>query len=480
MQKIFRYRELADALEQQIEQGAYRPGEKLPGTRKLARKFNVSINTVLHAQKVLEHRGLIEALPRSGFYVRQAERLPKNKKGDGSRLSSNLRSDTTKLSETKPRLVERQGLVMNLIAAAHEPDVVSLGAALPHESFFPHDLLRKYISRQLRSTPRLLSQYSFPPGDGGLRNSISKKMIRDGSSASPEDIVITSGCHDALILALKAVTEPGAIVALESPTYYGILQALESMELQALEIPSTSQGIDLQALERACSEWTVSACVLVSNFSNPLGNLMSIEKKLAVLDILSSNHVPLIEDDVYGDLAFSGERPAPMTSLDSAADVIYCSSFSKSLAPGFRIGWVHSPRFAEKLGYLKFTQSLGVAPVEQVALDAYLRDEHYPRHIRHLQRRLSAQVKSTASLLRECFPSDTSISTPKGGFVLWLELEQDFDSYAFYHQALKNGVSIAPGRVFSTSGQYTNCMRLNCAQPWAELEPALITLANLF
>lgn len=461
------YQTLADSIAQQIQQQTLQTGEKLPGTRTLAKHHGVSINTVIEAQKLLEQRGLVEAKPRSGFYV--CYRSPAAAATEPTHF------------KPAPALVKNQQLVLDLLQATQNDDLLPLGAALPNPSFLPTDSLRKTISRSVRHHADDFNRYSFPPGLLALRRQIAKRMFGLGCNVGADDIVVTNGCHEAVLLALKAVTKAGDVVALESPTYYGLLQAVDSLQLKALEIPTDPvSGIDLDALERACKQWHVKACVIVSNFSNPLGSCPSVHRKKALLALLDNHDVPLVEDDIYGDLASNGERPAPIKQFDTTGNVLYCNSFSKTLSPGLRIGWIAPGRFTEQINYLKFTQSLATSTLEQQVLADYLASGQLERHLRRLRDKLATQIARTRQLVLEHFPKGTRVSDPKGGFVVWVTLPEGCDAMQLHEKASEQGISIAPGSLFTTGDLYGNCFRINCAQPWdVRYEQGLTTLARL-
>lgn len=464
-----RYEQLADHLARQIRAGRFRPGDRIPGTRLLSETHGVSINTVLQAQKLLESQGLIEAIPRSGFFVRwrseETSRLP----------------DTRPKTTLKPILVQRQRLALDLIQATSNTNLVQLGAALPHESYFPGRALQRIAARITRTQDTGLMRYEVPPGLPSLCESLALRMVGYGCEVSAADILITNGCHEALGIALKCVAEPGDVVLLESPTYYGLLQAVDTLGLRAIEIPChPGSGIDLDKVRDACERWNVKACIVVSNFSNPLGSCPDNQQKQALLTLLSSYKVPLVEDDIYGDLAFDGHRPSPYKRYDTTGEVLYCSSFSKSVSPGMRVGWLSPGRYMEKASYLKFTQSIAGPTLNQLILDEYLRNGGMDKHLRKIRRCYAANVSKCIDLIRTTFPMGTRTSQPRGGFVLWIQLPAHFDTSELYQRALEQKISIAPGYLFSSDQRFKDHFRINCALPWeARLLPALRTLAEL-
>ncbi len=463
------YEELAQQLATQIQNRSLLLGDRLPGTRRLATKHRVSINTVLQAQSLLENWGMISAKPRSGYFVCW--------RGEDSA------EHTIKLTEFNPapQLVKNQKLVLDLVQNTEDKNLVQFGAALPDSDFFPIKKLQRSASHVIRTQDELYSRYSFPPGDLNLRKQLSKRMHSKNCAVGPEELVITSGCHEAILLALKALTKPGDIVALESPTYYGLLQIIDSLQLKALEIPtSPREGMDQTALTQACKEWDIKACVIVSNFSNPLGCSASLQQKKSILSILTNNNIPLIEDNIYGDLSFDGFQPSTFKSLDTKGNVLYCNSCSKTVSPGLRVGWIAPGRYLEKVTYLKFTQTLATPTLDQQILCRYLMEGNYDQHIRKIRAVLAARIFQIRALILKHFPPGTSVSKPEGGFVLWITMPRKFDSMIFYELALKNKISIAPGPLFTTGNKYKNCFRINCALSWDnKIEQAIEVLGRI-
>lgn len=444
------YHQLAATITEQIAENIFKPGDKLPSTRALARKHQLSINTVIEAQKLLESQGIIQAKPRSGYYVRQP-------------IATECPAPAEQF-EPAPKLFQNQALVLKLVQSISDPKLIHLGTTLPDPSYFPIESLNKCASRSIRYGNNQLAHYSFPPGSGELRELLSRRMGLIGCKTSKDNLVVTNGCHEALLLALRSLTSPGDIVALESPTYYGLLQIIDTLRLKVLEIPTSADaGIDAQALDKACQQWPVKACVLVTNFSNPLGASPTLVQKQNLLDTLIRHQVPLIEDDIYGDLAFDGHRPEPIKSLDKTGNVLYCSSFAKSLSPGLRIGWIEPGRFTAKVNYMKFAQSLSCSAIDQAVVSDFLSSGQYDKHIRKLQRKLMLAVKTCRTNILAHFPDGTRVSNPKGGFVLWVELPKTCDSLRLHQLALAEHISFAPGQLFSTSSKYSNYMRISCA-----------------
>ena len=462
------YDQVAKQLAGQIDRGLYGPGDRLPGVRRLARQFGVSISTIVQAQRLLEDDGRIEARPRSGYYVR-AQTWPRPESPAISRPT------------IRPVPVTGQELVLRLVQAANEPGFVQLGAAVPAPDFLPTGTMQRALVAAARSGGEDLATYQFPPGSHELRRQIARRMADAGCQVAPDEIVITSGCQEALILALRAVTGPGDVVAVESPCFYGLLQAIDSLGLKALEIPTDpATGISLEALELALEKWPVRACVLSANFSNPLGGIMPIERKRALVALLARHDLPLIEDDIYGDLGFESGRPPALRAFDDTGGVIYCASFSKTLSPGLRVGWMVPGRWREQVAYLKYVTSLAAPTLSQQAVADFLGQGGYERHLRRVRNHYARHVASMTRAVGRYFPAGTRVTRPRGGFVIWVEFPETVDALALCQKALAERISIAPGTVFSASGKYRNCIRLNCAQPWSDtLEQALLSLGRM-
>ena len=293
--------------------------------------------------------------------------------------------------------------------------------------------------------------------------------------------MITSGCIEALNICLRAVTSRGDIVAVESPTYFGILSILESLGLRVLEIATDPrEGVDLGALQTALRKYRVSACLFMTNFHNPLGSCMPEGKKKELVNLLAKKEIPLIEDDIYGDLPFGLRRPPAAKSFDRKGLVLWCSSFSKILSPGYRIGWTAPGRFQKQVERLKFVSSMGTGTLPQLVIAEFLEHSSYDRYLRKIRGAYQSQVQRVAQAVGKYFPEGTRVTRPEGGFVLWVELPRNVDSVDLYERAREKNISIAPGPIFSSKNKYRNFLRLNCGLMWSEkLDHALLTLGRL-
>lgn len=460
------YRKLADELASLIKAGGFQPGDRMPGVRSQAQLRGLSIATVISAYRQLEDWGLLEVRNRSGFYVKTQTRL----------IVAPPRIVVTTM---RPAPVTGQDMVVQLIKAASDPAIVQLGAAVPATEFLPTRAIEQAFTKAARQYRVRTANYEFSPGAPELRRQLSRRLADAGCAVHPDNLVITNGCQEALTLALRTVTSPGDVVAIESPTFYGLLQVIESLGLEALEIPTNPHsGMSLEALELALSRWPVKACVVTPNFSNPLGCLMPDEHKQKLVAMLKAREIPLIEDDIYGDLSFSHARPSLLKGLEE--NVMLCSSFSKTLSPGLRVGWIAPGRYQDKVEYMKYVLNLATATLPQVAVTELLENGQYERHLRRVRGDYAQAVTRMTEAIIHYFPEGTKITRPEGGFVIWLELPGEIDSFALARSALAQGISIAPGPIFSASQKYRQFIRLSCACVWGNrIERALASLARL-
>jgi len=464
----FLYERLASEIAEQIEQGLFRAGERLPGVRVFSGQRNISAATAVAVYRRLEEDGLIEARPRSGFYVRSRPRI-RIPEPDISRPS------------VRPRAISGQQLAMQLSKATNEPHTVQLGAAVPGPGFLPERAVERALSSAARLHRQRVIGYAFPPGAPELRQQLARRMAECGCHTPADEIIVTNGCQEAIVLALRAVTEPGDVVAIESPTFYSLLQAIEALGLKALEIPTHPRdGLSLEALQLALEQWRVKACILVPNYSNPLGYLMPDERKQRLVALLARHQVALIEDDVYGDIGFSQRRPSVCKAYDEEGMVLYCASFSKTLSPGLRVGWIAPGRYREKVEYLKYVTNMATATAPQIAVAELLRSGAYERHLRKARDRYARAVERMIEAVDRHFPEGTRVTRPQGGFVVWVELGEPIDTFELSQRLLDRQISIAPGPIFSATQKYRNCLRLSCACEWDDqVERALATIAGL-
>jgi DNA-binding transcriptional MocR family regulator len=462
------YERLAADLAGLVEKGALRAGDRLPSVRVLSEQRGVSVSTVLQAYLLLESRGVVETRPQSGHYVRamRAARAPE------PRVRKTLTQSTR---------VSVSDLVARVYRAASNPGTVLLGAGHMSPALLPTERLNRGLAAVARAAGGPGIAYDMPPGLPALRRQIARRAADCGVAIGPDDVVTTVGTMEALHLCLRAVARAGDTIAVETPAYMGVLQLIESLGMRVLEIPShAATGIDLGLLDDALRRHRVRACVVVANFSNPLGALMPDEAKAELARILARREVPLIEDDIYGDLNFEGARPRPVRAFDRHGMVMLCASFSKTLAPGYRVGYVLPGRWREAVERLKFSQTIATPTLPQMAIADFLETGGYERHLRKLRRCIAEQVTRVSEAIALHFPEGTRISRPRGGFLLWVEMPAGKSALELHARAAERGVSVAPGPIFSAKQRFANCVRISCGFPWSDtIARAVRTLGEI-
>lgn len=462
------YIQVADGLEKMIAEEVLRIGDKLPSVRVLSEEYGISMGTAFQAYYQLEGRGLIESRPKSGYYVRfNHHRFPA------------LPELTTQ--DAFSHEVSVKEMIASIYTDIVAGDVINLALAVPDPSLLPAAKLNKSVMYAVRNTRDNCISYEHTQGNMELRKQIAKLSFNWGGKINPDDVIVTSGCLEAISICLKAVTRYGDTVAVESPAYFGIYQAIESLGLKAVEIPTHPvTGVDLNALQKAIKKFSVKACVFVPNFNNPLGSCMPEENKEKLVELITRHNIPLIEDDIYGELYFGKMRPRPCKYYDTKGWVMYCSSLSKSLSPGYRIGWVIAGNFFDQVKQLKRIQNISSPTLTQAAMAHFLMHGRYEYHLKNLRKALHTQSLRYLQAIIKYFPSDTKVSRPHGGFILWLELNKNVNSFKLRTEAMKHHISIVPGKIFSAGQTYTNCIRISFGKPWSdEVDYGLMLLGKI-
>ena len=467
MTSLLLYQRIAQQLAEDIRRGVYQPGERVPSVRKMSSQLSVSHATVLQAYANLEDMGLIRARPQSGFYVHQ---------------TAGLTAPTPDIARVEwPSMVTRSSIISQVLTESRQEGVFPLGAAVPHVDYLPVRSLHQQLAKVTRfQSPRAFS-YMFSPGYEPLRRQVAIRMRDAGVVVDPSEVVITHGCVDAIHMALRVMTQPGDLIAAESPTYYGLLQLAEVLGLKVIEIPSDpTTGLSLEALQLAANQWPIKALVLTARLSNPLGGSIPEERQKQLLRLTADHGIRVIEDDIYGELLFEPGRSKALKAYDRDDQVVYCSSFSKTLSPGVRIGWIIAGRYQEEVERLQTFSTHSACSVTQMGVAAYLENGGYDRHLRHIRQEYRKNMTAYQLAVQQHFPEGTQMTRPHGGFILWVSLPGKVSAQELHVRALQQGISIAPGLIFSNTEQFNNCLRLTCGVPWnRESERAIITLGTL-
>jgi DNA-binding transcriptional MocR family regulator len=463
-----RYEDLANAMAAEIRAGSVAVGSRMPSLRHVMAQHGVSQSTVLRTYYLLEERGLIRAQERSGYYV-----------APGAAVGAGRSPRTAALAESSK--VDISDLVFSVLDAAKHPGLVPLGSAFPSPQLFPLPRLAKSLAQAARLVSPWSTVVDLPPGNEHLRRQIALRYMGMGISQPMEEIVVTNGALEALNLCLMAVTRPGDVVAVESPGFYAALQAIERLDLRAVEIPvDPATGLDLDALADALKKYPIRACWFMTNFQNPTGVTLPVGKKKALVELLAHHEVPLIEDDVYGELHFQADYPLPALAFDKRGLVMHCSSFSKTLAPGYRIGWAAAGKFTDRVQRLKLMTTLSASIPIQAGIADYLQHGGYDRHLRKLRGALREQLREMATAILRWLPPGVRWTRPDGGYFVWIEFPEAIDAMELHRLAIEQGVSLAPGPIFSATHAFEHCVRLNFGHPWSpRIDDAIRVLGEL-
>lgn len=465
----FRYARLADDLEGKIRDGVYRSGEKMPSLRKLHDQTGLSITTVYQAYIELEKRGVVAPRQKSGYYVKPL-------------LGRILPPPEAQKLRLVPKKVTTNTLAYSIVEDMSNPDFLQLGGSVVMPDLLPYKQLARCMRTASAETmKRNLMRYENPYGSAALKRQIAQRMVGQARQTVLDEMVITSGCIEAVSLCLQAVASAGETVVVESPTYPWFLQIIEDQNKFAIEIPTDPQaGIDLDQLARVVQKTAVAACLLVPNFHNPLGYVMPDENKKRLVKMMGAQNIPIIEDNIHGELYFGSARPTTLKSMDRRGLVLHCASFSKTLSPGLRVGWTLPGRYADRVKRLKMNSTVASPTLNQQVVAQFLKTGAFDRHLRRLRTALKNQITNTALAIARHFPEDTRITAPQGGLTLWVELNKNVDGLKVFQEARKQRISIFPGSICSTTGRYRNCIRISCGYPWSEkIEAGIRTLAKI-
>ena len=466
--KTPKYQQIAEQLTRHIEEGAFSPGEAAPSVRRLSRQWNVSITTILKAYYLLEARGLLIPRPRSGFYV--SHRLP----------GAPPEPDLSNPDPDPSSVGMRELITMIILRDTLNPRLAQLGAAHPAPELTATRALNRIMAAAARRLGDRAGLYMTPSGNRPLRQQIVKHAVNAGCTLDAEELIITSGCGEAISTCLQAICKPGDTVAVESPICFDVFQYMENLGLKALEIPTHPRdGISIEALRFALENNSVQACLVISNFNNPLGSCIPDQRKKELVSLLTRHHVPLIENDIVADIHYSDKRPLSAKAFDTEGLVLWCGSFSKTLSPGLRVGWAAAGRYRSTVAWLKYSTSMATATLPQVAVADFMAEGGYRQHLRRIRRIYQGRVAELRRAVIRFFPDDIRVTDPAGGYLLWIELPEAIDALTLYKTALNEGIAITPGHLFSTGNRYRNFIRLNAANWSEDVAPAIQRLGRV-
>ena len=458
-----RYEELAMDIRTQIANNTWRSGEKIPSVRMSCRNYNVSNSTVLQAYQLLESEGWIIAKPQSGYFVAP--------KVDGVDYQPPVAREKKAINDR----------LFDFLKSSSAKGIVPFGSAFPDPDLFPLPTLTRNLASAGRKMTGASVINNLPPGSESLRRQIAQRYLQQGISVNHQDVVITSGAMEALNLSLQTVTQSGDHVVIESPAFYGALQAVERLGLKPIEVDVCPvKGLDIEQFEIVLKNNNVKACWLMTTFQNPTGTSLSDEAKRRVVEIAEHNNTYIIEDDVYGDLYHEGHKPKPLKASDKTDSVLLCGSYSKSLCPGYRVGWVVNARFNDAIQKLQLLSTLSSSAPVQLGVTHFLTHESYDNHLRKLRKSLLERKARFIEIIKQYFPHSIKIEDPAGGYFIWIRFNSGFDSQQLHQLAIAQGISVASGDLFSEQGRVDNAIRLNFSYELTqERENALVLLGKL-
>lgn len=464
--KSYRYQAFASVIEKNIREGIYKPGHKLPSVRELKEQYNTSVSTIQNGYEYLIIRGLVESIPKSGYYV--SNQFLELKKPEGKRSVPVIRD-----------AVFTSNLALTTTTGAPRHMITEFNVAAPGDLMVPQKLLLRTMQQVIRTHGAGLLRYYPANGSLALRTSIAKRAAGYHTTLIPEELIITDGALQALYIALAAVCEPGDVIAVESPCVFSALEVIRMLKLKVIEIPLDNyNGLDLEELSNACATTSIKAILVTPNFQNPTGILFSDEQKKELLAIAQQFNIALIENDIYGDLNFSGVRPATIKSFDESGLVMTYSSYSKTLAAGIRLGWLSAGKFFKEAEQIKFSLGSTVAPVYQETVHQLLESGSYDRHVRKFRMQLAKNAYYTLNLLATHFPENTKILTPAGGYNIWFEMPEEINMDDFYERCKQIGVRFTPGHTFSFSPAFRQFFRVVFADKYSAKRKEALKLAG--
>lgn len=456
MAKQAKYKQLGRALITDIENQIYQPGDSLPSLRNFCAIHQVSMTTALTCYRYVELKGYITSKPKYGYFV-----------------SHHFQSEVT---YTFPAF---QAKTKTIAPPVSDPaqDTQSLATAELDSQLIDTKLLNKSLATICKHHDEIWG-YAATKGEMTLRHSLSNHFATQGFSVLAHDLTITHGCLDAVQLAVEVISNENDIILVSSPCYSGLLDILFMLKRRVLEIPSTDQGVDLTQMETALKTQKIAGCLLTSNYQNPTGHCLTNAQKQRIAELAYCYQTPIIEDDVFRELSHNNSVPLPIKHFDQHGWIIWCGSFSKSLSAGLRLGWCAPGKVYEQFTTQQKVRTLGSNKPMQLAIAHYIKQGHYLRHLKHINRQLAAHKHQYLTYLTPKLPKNCSIYIPAGGLVLWLKIP-GLNTLLLSKELAQSGIYIKPGKQFSSTSLYNDCFRLNIGLILSEpVKAQLNTIAN--
>lgn len=455
------YQQIAEQIKSQISRGYLPTGARLPTVRQLAEEVGVTRLTVHNAYNELQAEGWVESVVGRGTFVARGVRSPE--------IIAGIDPPTTPA-----------GVIENMVSLSQLTGIRSLAYAYPDNSLLPVNDFWDALAA-LRDEGTTLMQYGSPQGNPQLRIELAGLLQERGISAMPGDILITTGATQGLALVTQALTKPGDTIMVELPTYLGFINILTSYGLRPVGIPRDEQGPRLEIMEQVIVQQRPRFCYLIPNFHNPTGRSMTPDRQQALLALAEKYGMLLIEDDIYGRLAYDEPPPPAMKARDRAGVVVYLGSLSKDLLPGVRVGYIVAPEpLRQRLPALRGTMDLFGPQTLERALAYFLHQKKFKPHLRRILPVYKERRDALVEALEECMPAQVHWTQPQGGFACWLTLPAVSRLDDLYNAALQRGVAFTPGSVFMIEPDHHTHLRLCFGnQPPEVIQESVVILSDL-
>lgn len=449
--QTYKYEIFTSIIESKIKSGILKPGSRLSSIREIKETFHLSTSSVQSGYDYLVIKGLVRNMPRSGYFVAF------------DILQNEVESPLNQYSIDKNETFNKN---LTLISARNKPsEYASFNSATPTDLLIPQKLILRKMQGVIREKGTSLLRYYPANGSLELRNQIADRASQYGCMFNPEELIITDGALQALYIALASVTNTGDLIAVESPCVFSVLEVIANLKLRIIEIPvRIGEGLDIQYLKRSCIDNRIKALVVTPNFHNPTGNLMTDATKQELVSIAEDYQFPIIENDIYGDLYFGNKRPSNICNFDKQGWVMTFSSFSKTLAPGIRLGWLHPGRYYAETERLRFSLGRSVAPIYQELLIKLLEDHSYDKHLRLFRKQLYKQAGEVLEALRTHFPEGSYFENPQGGYSIWGSLPKEVNMDLFYRYCEDQRILFTPGEIFTYTDHLSHHFRIIFAE----------------
>lgn len=462
--RTYKFEPFTSDIEKNIRDGIYKPGHKLPSVRDLKKQYHTSLSTIQNGYEHLIILGLVISIPKSGYYVA----APANQE------EKNISQDNPVVRDA---VFERN--VELITSSRGEKKLVEFNVATPGDLIISQKLLLRTMQNIIREKGVGLLRYYPANGSEELKTNIIKHAAGYQTRLSSQELLVTDGALQALYIALSSVCNAGDIVAVESPCVFSILEVIRVLNLKVIEVPlDLMNGFDVGFFKKACETNKIKAVVITPNFHNPTGILLSDEVKKELVQVIQKYNVAVIENDIYGDLNFSGKRPSTLRSYDESGLTITYTSYAKTLAPGIRLGWLAAGKFLKRAEQIKFSMGSTVSPVYQETVNRLLSTNSYDRHLRAFRMQLAKNAYFTINLLSEHFPEGTFAVPPSGGYNLWVKMPDHVNMNNFYDQCERIGIKFTPGYTFSFSGMFARNFRIVFADKYSSLKIKALELAG--